>query len=56
MDSFSDDADIGESLFVEGNVCIRLPVADNSDENCDDSSPQIGDVFNAFLDDDDIVG
>ena len=39
MDSFSDDSDVDESLFVEGdNVCIRRPVADCIDEDCDDST------------------
>ena len=38
MDSFSDDSDVDESLFVEGNnVCIRQPVADSIGKECDNS-------------------
>ena len=46
MDSFSDDSDVDESLFVEGdNVCIRQPVTDSIDEDCDDSAV----IFNYLL-------
>ena len=55
MDSFSNDSYVDESLFVECDiVCICQLVIDSIDEDCDDSSPRIGDVFDAFSDDDNI--
>lgn len=53
LECLMDVSDVYDSLFVEGDdICVRWNVANGINEDCDDSSPRIGDVFDTFSDDD----